>query len=436
MKPIASCAGNRTLAAAVLIATIFAAPGTALETEAAPPAGDPIEPGIWRVAGIEPGGSTSDLEPLRTLLGKASVVGLGESIHTSGGYYTAKHRLFRFLVERAGFRALAIESPWEAADRVGTYVRTCGGSAEEALEGLIPEWQGAEVRDLVAWMCAWNRGHRSAKDRLSFVGFDIQQPEADGAALAAFLGRGVPGADGELLVAGTQRCDGVGGPRATPGTIPAADHTACLEALDAIAETFTRQAKEIIRRTSKTDFEWAKVRLLGLRSWQEFGFYIRSDSVRSDEARDSGMAAVLRAMMALRLPKKTKVATWGHNFHVSRAPLLDPNGVARTMGTFLGESLGAGYFAVGLIGWNVSVDMGALCGATRLPSPQSVEGRLHATGEAYALVDPRVSSSALEAGETVQVSGFDVVPADHFGALLFLDQSPKMVPIFRPPCGS
>ena len=67
-------------------------------------AGDPFRPGVWRLTGNDPAAPLDDLEPLKQLIGKATVVGLGETIHTSGGYYRMKHRLFRFLVERAGFR--------------------------------------------------------------------------------------------------------------------------------------------------------------------------------------------------------------------------------------------------------------------------------------------------------------------------------------------
>ncbi|HEV8630341.1 MAG TPA: erythromycin esterase family protein [Thermoanaerobaculia bacterium] len=400
----------------------------------APPlAGDPIEPGLWRIAGISPGTSSADLEPLRQLVGKAGIVALGESSHTSGGYYTAKHRVFRFLVERAGFRALAIESPWAAAESVATYVRTCQGSAEDALLGLLPEWQSAEVRDLVTWMCQWNRSHRSAKDRLSFLGFDIQQPEADAPALVAFLGRiGVAAED--PLVEGVLRCDGASGPRAAPGAIAAADHAACVEALEAIAEKFAREAKQIIKRTSKTDFEWAKVRRAGLRSWQDYSFFLRSDSVRSDEARDAGMADVLHALQTVRLPKKTRLVTWAHNFHVSRAPMPDPNGPFRTMGTSLAESLGAGYFVVGLIGWEVGIDLGGTCPGAPRPSPSALEGRLHDLGEAHLLVDARTSSSVLDVDEPIVISAVSGLAAEHYDALLFLDSSPPMVPLFRPPC--
>ncbi|HEX8281588.1 MAG TPA: hypothetical protein VF551_09430 [Chthoniobacterales bacterium] len=68
-------------------------------------------PGAWPLAGHDPNlGSTADLEPLRTLIGDSTVVAFGESYHTSGGFYRMKHRVFRYLVEKMGFRAFAIES--------------------------------------------------------------------------------------------------------------------------------------------------------------------------------------------------------------------------------------------------------------------------------------------------------------------------------------
>ncbi|HSF42349.1 MAG TPA: erythromycin esterase family protein, partial [Thermoanaerobaculia bacterium] len=90
------------------------------EIEAAkPPSGYPVQPGVWRLPhGNDPTLPLDDLEPLRSLIGKATVVGLGETIHTSGGYYRMKHRAFRFLVEKMGFRVFAFESPWENAEKV------------------------------------------------------------------------------------------------------------------------------------------------------------------------------------------------------------------------------------------------------------------------------------------------------------------------------
>ena len=397
------------------------------------PAADPLLPGIWRLDGITPGLPSTDLEPLRKKIGKATVVAMGESSHGSGGYLVAKHRVFRDLVERAGFRAIGLESPWSAADGLAAYVKTCNGSPEEALQSLDGIWQGAEVLELVRWMCDWNRKHKKAKDRLDLFGFDIQQPEADGPALTAFLARiGVPADD--PLAAGVRRCNGVSGPRAPRGQMKAEDHAACMEALDAVAQRFSSDAKSIVKQTSKTDFEWAKVRLVSLRSWQGFSFYNASDFARADEERDSGMAAVLLAMQSLRLPKKTKLVTWGHNFHVSKAPMEDPNGLASTMGTFLSAALGSKYFVVGFIGWDVAFDQPGSCGTMRRPVPIALEGRLHDLGEDYLLVDSAVGSPTFDPGSSLLVSGFNIVPRDHFDALVYLDESPPMIPVGRPPC--
>src|SRR5687767_6178192 len=71
------------------------------------PRGFPILPGVYRLHGSDPSLLKDDLEPLRQIIGKATIVSLGESFHTSGGYYDMKHRLFRFLVEEMGFRAFA-----------------------------------------------------------------------------------------------------------------------------------------------------------------------------------------------------------------------------------------------------------------------------------------------------------------------------------------
>src|SRR5215203_6131502 len=84
-----------------------------------------VKPGIWRLDGNDPDlESTADLEALRPMIGDASVVALGESYHTSGGLYVMKHRIFRFLVEKMGFRAFSIESYWEGAEAAARYVQT------------------------------------------------------------------------------------------------------------------------------------------------------------------------------------------------------------------------------------------------------------------------------------------------------------------------
>lgn len=63
-----------------------------------------IEPGIYRIEGLGDSLPKDDLEPLAGIVGKAELVGLGEAVHTSGDFYRAKFRIFRYLVEELGFR--------------------------------------------------------------------------------------------------------------------------------------------------------------------------------------------------------------------------------------------------------------------------------------------------------------------------------------------
>src|SRR5687767_7578600 len=73
---------------------------------------DPLMPGVYRLTGISPTLPVADLEPLRGIVGDARFVALGESTHTSEGYYQAKARVIRFMIEHMGFRVVTFENPW------------------------------------------------------------------------------------------------------------------------------------------------------------------------------------------------------------------------------------------------------------------------------------------------------------------------------------
>ncbi|GAA5153661.1 hypothetical protein GCM10023321_24260 [Pseudonocardia eucalypti] len=138
--------------------------------------------GVYRLTSLDLDGPDHELDPLGELVGDAELVGLGESVHTSGGFYRAKHRVFAYLVRRHGFRALAIESSWQDAERIGRYLATGEGDpAEVTARGLYPVWACAEMVGQVRWMRRWNVEHPD--DPLSLFGFDVQQPEEDRDAL-------------------------------------------------------------------------------------------------------------------------------------------------------------------------------------------------------------------------------------------------------------
>jgi erythromycin esterase-like protein len=389
------------------------------------PVGHPLLPGIWRLDGDDPALPTGDLEPLRGIVGKATTVGLGESVHTSGGFHEMKDRTIRYLVQKLGFRAVAIESPWIDADQVAAYVQTCEGTPEDALKGLFGVWQSAEIRDLVQWMCEWNRSHRKPQDKLSFFGFDIQQPQNDRPALTAFLARTGVSADSPWITA-LAACANLG------ASVSDASYGQCTEGLQQIDAYFQQNAATIVRQTSQRDFEIARLNLTGLRAWEDESYYSRRDNVKSTDARDQGMAYAFGVLRGQRAPK-AKTVVWAHNFHLSKAT----TGGAQPMGSYLAQSLGRSYVNLALVAHEMYIDwLGVGCGLADPPFPDSVEDLLHALGEPTLLVDlafPGTHDPYIPPGP--RGLGYYIVdPPELYNGVLYLDVSPKMTPLAWASC--
>ena len=410
-------------------------PGQALEKppkveEARKQAGIPVGPGLWRLSGVDPDvNGAEDLAPLRRMIGKATVVGLGESWHMSGGFYDLKHRIFRDLVENMGFRVFAIESHWASGEKANQYVQTCAGSPKEAIDLHIPVWQSEELVDLVQWMCEWNQEHPD--DRVHYFGFDIQLPNLDGPGLISFLGQiGIP--QSHPWVAGIRQCEGVT-VNHYPEPIPAAVHEQCMAALTEIEGHFQSNRQSIQEQTSREDFDVAKLRLLSLKGWQEQVFYIGDDYVGEDFAkgfnkRDAAMAEVFFLLREKNFPR-AKTVVWAANIHVARA--LVPNG-ARPIGSFLADRLGRNYVNFAIAANRAELDYGGRC-EVRDAVPGSIEDRLHALGEEALLVDLS-RSSYLKPRKTYEMGTFPFKPRQHFNGILFLETSERMTPTSWRPC--
>jgi erythromycin esterase-like protein len=393
----------------------------------------PLPPGIWRLQGTDPNLPQGDLEPLRRIVGDAGFVGLGEPVHTSGGFYQAKHRVFRFLVEEMGFRALGMETPWIRADRVETYVQTCQGTARAAARGLLDIWQSTEVAVLARWMCEWNRAH--PQDRVHFYGFDVQtQAREDGRALIDFLHRlGIR--DDDPRIAGIRVCDGVETDYRLAGRpFPAELYRQCQDALAKVAGYFDREESKIQRRTSKQDLGWARVHLVGQQAWQEQIF--DPDPGRRGRARDRGMAYVAQAIRALRFPQ-ARVALWAHNGHLAKK--ADATSYAAVqMGTLLAGDLGSDYVSIGLAAYETLIDWAAFhaCGPASIQiGESSIEHKLHDLGlGAGVLADLTARPRFFPRGAVYTLASARMVPAEQFNAILYLEVSPKMHPLAWPVC--
>ncbi len=315
----------------------------------------PIDHGLWQLAGTDPTLPQDDLEPLRHLIGGAKFVGLGESFHMSGGFYRMKDRVFRFLVQKMGFRVFGIESSWIGADLVEQYIQTCQGTPDDALLGLFEVWNSTETRALVRWMCEWNTAHPN--DRVHFYGFDNQTQTLQSAeALIAFLQR-IGVAAGDPRIAGIRACDGAVERYYPRRRFPPELYQQCQDALTGVAALFDSQERAIEIQTSKEDLAWARIHLVGQRSWQEQIFYGRTDFYRSYAARDRGMAYTAQEIHRLRFPH-ARTVLWAHNGHIVENGGPSSPFVLTTLGTFLDADLGNQYFTIALTAFNTDIDWG------------------------------------------------------------------------------
>jgi erythromycin esterase len=442
---------TRTLAPA--LCTLLIACGadrdtTGVVTPPPPPPVDtvhtpPLPAGVFALTGISELLPHTDLEPFRAIVGSASFVALGESIHASNGYYQAKFRLIRFLIEEMGFRAVTMETAYLEGRVATDYVASCSGRSIDAVRSLTPVWQDRSVRLMLEWLCDYNR--MNPHDPVTFFGFDVQESWTSAPLVRQFVERAAPQeiARAEPL----QHC--LGATSSGPNTFFVSQqfrdlqagrgdtiaHETCHRGIDQLDAWIAQNAGALASATSAAAVEEARIALLGLRSFEDA---LWLPGAGSYQARDRGMAETLLRVHALRTPGK-KTVVWAWNWHIARryeelrTLEPDPHGHAprlgaRAMGSFLHDALGSDYLPVALIGYTVE----GMRGVTQPPlpnHPDAVERRLYDVGPNHLLVDLRrpLSDSLLPAGREYRINHALADPYRQFGAIVFLAHSAGMI---------
>lgn len=98
------------------------------------------------------------------------LLGFGEALHGGEEILMLRNRIFQRLVEKHGYRALAIESAFPQSRHANDYITGKGDSAD--FNGWISNGMGLleANRELIEWMRQYNAVH---PDKLHFYGFDM-----------------------------------------------------------------------------------------------------------------------------------------------------------------------------------------------------------------------------------------------------------------------
>src|SRR5690349_11661295 len=104
----------------------------------------------------------------------AKVVLLGEGTHGTSEFYRARAAITRRLIDKHGFRIVAIEADWPDVAELDRFVRNRGVWGQQPGFGNFPRWmwRNGEFSALVRDLRTWNL-HRDADDRTELRGLDV-----------------------------------------------------------------------------------------------------------------------------------------------------------------------------------------------------------------------------------------------------------------------
>ncbi len=363
------------------------------------------EKGIYPLADLSQHDDFRDLAAFGRDVDAVRIVALGESIHTSGGFYDLKVRLIKYLILEKGFRALAFETPiWDAEVTRAFVAGHPDISVNTALSGIFDVWNHTGVRDLLLWLKQWNLHHQ--EDPVVFFGFDNQQVIKDTNILKTFLNPGILEDQNSLLALNTIS-KFIGFAHKSMEGNPLDRQKLSI----AYSPYFQWMGKELGKLKSRIQnlSQKSDQRFMGLLSqrslWADFEralAILREDFVDQTRARDQGMADLLTMQMN-RLARNQKVIIWAHNFHIEKGrqfPNRDgTNHGPQTMGYFLDAAFGYQYAPFLLLGGRVEINwLSSFSPPRQFGLEGEIESRIEARGYDRAYVHFGRASHLLPSG--------------------------------------
>jgi erythromycin esterase len=314
----------------------------------------------------EPIKDDNDLSFLKEMVGHAKIVSLGEDTHGTHEFFTMKHRIVKYLVEKMGFTVFAIEANMPEARRVNDYVLHGIGNPKDALAGLyFWTWNTQEVLDMLEWMHQYNA---SKKGRIEFWGFDMQTPNVAISNTLSFLQKYDP-AYYEEANEKYQKIIELNKQLVKMGLYPG----------KILIEPYLEYARTVYNHLQKNLDNYNAVSNKDSTEWclQNARIIVQSleERMQGQPTRDESMALNIQWIINHR-PKDTKIILWAHNGHVSKR-----NTGMKCMGSYLNDVYGNKMVVMGFCfnkgNYTARGPNGLGVYSTSLAEPGSVEYMLH-----------------------------------------------------------
>lgn len=284
-----------------------------------------------------------DMESLKTLVGNALIIGLGEALHGSREMFEMQHRLIEYLVANHGFTVVALEDGYTECLALNEYVQHGNGDVASLMSELHWVWNTEEVMALVEWMRIWN-ADPTHLNKVHLVGIDMQERGGAYAGVEAFLSSVAPDEATEWLEPISAL--GVGAGRPAVEALSPDSREKLIIGLTFLASQFDRNAHAWTSLTSPHDFASARHMLTVLQQATAAAMSGINGNQSARALRDSAMADNVAWIREV-YPPATRIALWAHNYHVSTDNRTYGN--VRSLGHHLRERYESDYVSLGMV---------------------------------------------------------------------------------------
>lgn len=249
--------------------------------------------------------------------GDARIVLLGEATHGTSEFYRARAAITRRLVEKHGFRILAIEGDWPDAAELDRHVRQHGRWGERSAFVNFPRWmwRNREFALLLGHLRQWNEG-RSPTDRVEVRGLDVYSLHRSIDEVLAYLDRVDP--EGAALARRRYGCltPYLEQPQAY-GAMAARTGRSCEDAVVEQLVALLEQRLQYAAAGGETYFD-AEQNARVVCAAEAYYRAMYQGSVESWNLRDSHMFDTLTRLLDLK-GAQAKIVVWAHNSHIGNA---------------------------------------------------------------------------------------------------------------------
>lgn len=403
----------------------------------------------------------AEFQNLDKIVGGARILNFGESAHGLKGMHRGATRMFRYLVEKKGFRVFVFESAWGVDEAMQDFLNSARTEFSPEEQFFLNAFTSKQTLELMLWIREFNR--LNPNDQIRLAGFQPEQPVTDFRALFDLASKSDRFAAADLrtktavckastdqyktnldfiIYSGKQR-------RAGNPTYTSEERAACNQGVDALARFLEENRKELIKKTSPNAFREAQAHLISVRG------YLNTLSVVVDtwmanqnptdaekfalgrkvyQEGDEARFEIFKILDETRYKNK-KTMFWMHNWHAAKSSteiLYDDNIPKGTtsVGTRLANFYGKKLVAVG------SVVACPRCKKQALPDSLEAKFAAQLPDVKSAIIDTRnpaapyknlpLGSSGSLVNQSDETHFLDVVLSRQFDAVYYLPESKKL----------